>query len=308
MLELSSVDQLPQDWPGSVVAIGKFDGIHLGHQQLIHEAVEYAQDSALGSVALTFDRHPKALFDPSNCPSELIGQGQKRELIAELGVDALLILEIDQELASLSPEQFVATYLLPLQTQMVLVGEGFTFGAGGKGTVDDLRELGARHGFRVREVPNVLFENHKVSSTDIRSLLERGNVEGAALLLGRNHRVIGTVEHGRKLGRTLGFPTANISRDADGLLPADGVYAGWVHVGDKRYAAAHSVGTNDSIEAVPRLLESHLIGVTDIDLYDQVVTCEFVARVRGWQKFSSLEELVRQIGEDVAKAAEILGE
>lgn len=308
MLELSSVEQLPSDWPGSVVAIGKFDGIHLGHQQLLHEAVSYAQESALAAIALTFDRHPKALFDPTNCPSELIGSGQKRDLIAEAGVDALLILEFDQSLASLTPSEFVLQQLVPLDTKMVFVGQGFSFGAGGKGTVNDLRELGQLHGFRVREVANVLFADHKVSSTDIRLLLEQGKVEAAALLLGRNHKVIGAVEHGRKLGRTLGFPTANISRDADGLLPADGVYAGWVYVGDKRYPAAHSVGTNDSVEAVPRLLESHLIGVSDIDLYDQTVTCEFVAQVRGWQKFASLDELVEQIGRDVAKASDLLGE
>jgi riboflavin kinase/FMN adenylyltransferase len=308
VLELTKVSQLPSDWPGSVVAIGKFDGIHLGHQQLIHEAVEYAQDASLAAIALTFDRHPKALFDPANCPKELIGPGQKADLISDLGVDALLVLEFDQALASLTPEDFVSQQLVPLGTQMVFVGVGFTFGAGGKGTVEQLRELGQRYGFRVREIANVLFSDHKVSSTDIRLLLEQGKVETAALLLGRNHRVIGTVEHGRKLGRTLGFPTANISRDADGLLPSDGVYAGWVYVGEKRYPAAHSVGTNDSIEAVPRLLESHLIGVSDIDLYGQVVTCEFVAQVRGWQKFSSLEDLVQQISDDVAKATEILGE
>lgn len=308
MLELSSVDQLPNDWPGSVVAIGKFDGIHLGHQQLIHEAVEYAQEAALGSIALTFDRHPKALFDPGNCPSDLIGFGQKRDLIADLGIDALLVLEFDQKLASLTPSEFVLQQLVPLATKMVFVGQGFTFGAGGQGTVDDLRELGQLYGFRVREVANVLFADHKVSSTDIRTLLERGKVEAAALLLGRNHRVIGVVEHGRKLGRTLGFPTANISRDADGLLPADGVYAGWVYVGDKRYPAAHSVGINDSVEAVPRLLESHLIGIKEINLYDQIVTCEFAAQVRGWQKFASLEELVDQIAKDVARASELLGE
>ena len=134
------------------------------------------------------------------------------------------------------------------------------------------------------------------------------HVSAAALLLGRNHVVRGEVEHGRKLGRTLGFPTANLSRDSEGLLPADGIYAGYLTAEGVRYPAAHSVGTNDSVGEVPRLLESHVIGRDDLDLYGQIVECEFVDQVRGWQKFDSLEALVEQIGNDVAQASKILGE
>lgn len=163
-------------------------------------------------------------------------------------------------------------------------------------------------GFRVKEVANVEISGRKISSTDLREILDAGKVEVASLLLGRNHQVTGIVEHGRKLGRTLGFPTANISRDAEGYLPGDGIYAGYLYAGGVRYPAAHSVGTNDTVGEVPKILESHVIGRTDLDLYDLEVTCEFVAHVRGWAKFASLEELIAQIAVDVKRTSEILGE
>jgi riboflavin kinase/FMN adenylyltransferase len=191
---------------------------------------------------------------------------------------------------------------------MIFVGQGFRFGSHGSGGIDDLRELGPEFGFRVREVANVEVAGRKISSTDLREILDAGKVEVANLLLGRNHQVTGLVEHGRKLGRTLGFPTANISRSAEGYLPGDGVYAGYLHAEGIRYPAAHSVGTNDTVGEVPRVLESHVIGRTDLDLYDLEVTCEFVAQVRGWTKFASLEELIAQIAVDVEKSKELLGE
>jgi riboflavin kinase/FMN adenylyltransferase len=191
---------------------------------------------------------------------------------------------------------------------MIFVGQGFRFGTHGTGTITDLREFGPEFGFRVREVAHVQAAGRKISSTDLRAILDAGNVEVASLLLDRNHQVTGIVEHGRKLGRTLGFPTANISRAAEGYLPRDGVYAGYLYAEGIRYPAAHSVGTNDTVGEVPKILESHVIGRTDLDLYDLEVTCEFVAQVRGWVKFGSLDELIAQITVDVAKASEILGE
>jgi riboflavin kinase/FMN adenylyltransferase len=188
------------------------------------------------------------------------------------------------------------------------VGEGFRFGAGGKGNVSTLRELGLKHGFQVREVAHVEVDGHKISTSEIRQLLDQGRVETANLLLGRNHATRGEVEHGRKLGRKLGYPTANLSRSSEGYLPADGVYAGYLIADGVRYPAAHSVGTNDSIEAVPRLLESHVIGRDDLDLYGKTVVCEYVAQVRGWAKFESIEQLTAQIAADVAKAKQLLAE
>lgn len=308
MLEISSAGDLTAELGATAVAIGKFDGLHLGHQQLLHELVEYCQDAGLVPATITFDRHPKALLDPENCPRPLIGPKQKANLVQATGVEVLLTLPFTQELANLSPRAFIEQVISPLSAQMIFVGQGFRFGSHGSGGIDDLRELGPEFGFRVREVANVEVAGRKISSSDLREILDAGRVAVANLLLGRNHQVTGLVEHGRKLGRTLGFPTANISRSAEGYLPGDGVYAGYLYAEGIRYPAAHSVGTNDTVGEVPRVLESHVIGRTDLDLYDLEVTCEFVEQVRGWTKFGSLEELIAQIAVDVEKSKELLGE
>jgi riboflavin kinase/FMN adenylyltransferase len=304
---IRSANQLPLGI-SSCVAIGKFDGLHLGHQQLIHELTEHAQEHSLTPIVISFDRHPMALFDPANCPKPIIGAGQKAQELNRLGVEYLLQLEFDAELASLTPKEFLARYVQPLKAQMVFVGQDFAFGSGGKGGVADLRELGQAFGFRVREVPHVLMNERKIASSDIRQLLDLGRVDVVAALLGRNHEVTGVVEHGKKLGRTFGFPTANFSRDSEGYLPQDGVYAGYLHVDSMIYPAAHSVGTNDSVAEVPRLLESHVIGRDDLDLYGKTVTAEFVTQVRSWAKFESIDQLLKQIAKDVSDAKEILGE
>lgn len=308
MLELTSPNQFPDDFADTAVAIGKFDGIHLGHQQLIHELVELSEEAGLAAAILTFDRHPRSILNPGSTPAGLIGPNQKSELLKGAGVDLVLTATFDQQMANLSPEEFVVSYLLPLRARYVLVGQGFRFGKGGQGDISQLRSLGQQYGFRAKEVENVMLGDQKISSTRIRQLLDMGSVAEAAVMLGRNHVTTGVVEHGRKLGRTIGFPTANISREAEGYLPADGVYAGYLIADGVRYPAALSVGTNDSVAEVPRLLESHVIGRDDLDLYDKVVTNEYVAKVRGWAKFDSMESLVEQIAKDVAVAAEILGE
>jgi riboflavin kinase/FMN adenylyltransferase len=304
MIEIT--DFLPEDFADTAVVIGKFRSIHLGHQQLIHQLIEASREAGLAAVVLTFDRHPNSVLHPENVPLPVVGENQKRRLLEQQGVDVLKVVAFDSQLAALSPDQFIERYLVPLRVRIVLVGQGFKFGSGGVGNVQTLRDLGARYGFQTREVENVEVNGMKISTTAIRQLLDEGKVEIANLLLGRNHTTEGVVEHGRKLGRKLGYPTANISRSAEGYLPADGVYAGYLIADGIRYPAAHSVGTNDSIEAVPRLLESHAIGRDDLDLYDKNVACEYVAKVRGWARFDSLESLKEQIAKDVASALKLL--
>jgi riboflavin kinase/FMN adenylyltransferase len=297
---------LPQEHADTAVTIGKFDAIHLGHQQLLHELVEISEEAGLAAAVVTFDRHPKSVLQPDFVPHQIIGQGQKAALLEYLGVDVLSVLQFDKLLADLSPEAFVQQHLVPLRARIVLVGDGFRFGRGGEGDFEILRELGVQHGFQARQARNVEINGQKISTSEIRKLLEQGRIETANLLLGRNHSTEGVVEHGRKLGRKLGFPTANLSRNSEGMLPADGVYAGYLISEGVRYPAAHSIGTNDSIEAVPRLLESHVIGRDDLDLYDKTVVCEYVAQVRGWAKFDSVESLTHQIATDVKRAGELL--
>ena len=302
MLEIT---ELPDGFADTALAIGKFDGVHLGHQQLIHELVSQSEEHALAPVVVTFDRHPNHVLSPENVPLPIIGPTQKAKLIADLGVEALRTLEFDEELAHLTPEEFVVRHIVPLRARLVLVGEGFRFGHKGSGSVETLGELGGKYGFRAQQVSHVMLEGQKISSTATRQLISEGKVLAASILLGRNHQTEGVVEHGRKLGRKLGYPTANLSRDSEGLLPADGVYAGYLYADGVRYEAAHSVGTNDSIEAVPRLLESHVIGRDDLDLYGKTVICEYVDQVRPWAKFGSVDELTEQISRDVAGAKKI---
>lgn len=303
MLEIT---ELPEGFSETALAIGKFDGVHLGHQQLIHELVTQAEEHALAPVVVTFDRHPNHVLNPDNVPLPIIGPRQKVRLVAELGVAAMRTLIFDEVFAHLTPEEFVVTHIVPLQAKLVLVGEGFRFGHKGSGSVETLSELGAGYGFKAQQVSHVMLDDQKISSTKTRQLIAEGKVFAASVLLGRNHQTEGVVEHGRKLGRKLGYPTANLSRDSEGLLPADGVYAGYLYADGVRYEAAHSVGTNDSIEAVPRLLESHVIGRDDLDLYGKTVICEYVDQVRPWAKFESVDELTDQIARDVAGAKKIL--
>jgi len=306
MLELSN-SGLPADFAETAVAIGKFDGIHLGHQQLFHELVHFSEEAGLAAAVLTFDRHPDALLKPGTEPDAIIGSIQKARILESLGADALITLRFDQELANLTPEQFVLNHLIPMRAKLVLVGQGFRFGHKGSGSIVELRELGQRYGFTAKEIPTVVFGELPVSSTEIRKALVAGNIKVANIMLARNHQTEGMVEHGRKIGREIGFPTANLARDSEGLLPADGVYAGWLYADGIRYPAAHSVGTNDSIEAVPRLLESHVIGRDDLDFYDKMVTCEYVEQVRPWAKYESMEKLIEQISSDVEACKRVLG-
>jgi riboflavin kinase/FMN adenylyltransferase len=304
----NSVAEIPSDFAETAVTIGKFDGIHLGHQQLIAELIEIAEDSALAPVVLSFSTHPHTVLNPQSVPLPLIGQHQKEFLLDQAGIEGMLSVEFDEEFASLSPEQFVETYLVrSLRASWVLVGQGFRFGRGGVGTIDTLRELAAKFGFRVREVAPVLYEGEVVSTTRVRALLDAGDVSTAAILLGRPHTTTGMIEHGLKIGRQIGFPTANMSREAEGYLPLDAVYAGWLYVGEERYPTALSVGINETFQAVPRLVEAHVIDRKDLDLYDKIVTLEYVSFVRHAAKFDGLDSLVAEINRDLAKIRDILG-
>lgn len=302
----SGLADVSPDFADTVVTIGKFDGVHLGHQVLLQQTLTIAEEHSLAAVVLTFDRNPSDVLQPEHLPQgALTGPTQKRELIAALGADAMLTLAFDSVLAAMTAEDFVQQILVDaLHARAVVVGAGFRFGAGGQGDVALLRLLGLENGFVVREVPHANFEGHKISSTAIRAALDAGRVKDAAAMLGRNHRVRGFVEHGKKLGRTIGFPTANISREAEGYLPLDAVYSGWLQLpashGGFAMPAALSVGKNETFEAVPRVLEAYVLDRDDLDLYDLEVTIEFVDFVRPTLKFESVEALIDAIRDDVA--------
>jgi riboflavin kinase/FMN adenylyltransferase len=290
----------------SVVTIGKFDGIHRGHQKLIQTVVDLKNrgDSTknLKSVLVTFDRHPDAVLKPERSKLPLIGEAQKLSLIENLGIDVVLVLPFTAQLAGVTGEEFAKTVLVDtLHATNVLIGPDFRFGRGGACGLEELVAFGEELGFKAASIEPVMLEGQRVSTSAIRDALDRGDVALANQMFGRVHTTVGVVEHGLKIGRTIGFPTANLSRDSDGYLPLDGVYAGWLIADGIRHAAAHSVGVNETFQAVPRLVESHVIDETELDLYDKVVTLEYVDFIRPSAKFNGVDELVAEIHRDLAK-------
>ena len=308
MKSFTSLDQISKTLTASAVTVGKFDGIHLGHQKLIGALRSAAKEHDLATVVVTFDRHPDVLLNPDNSKLPIIGPKLKESLIADTGVENLLTLPFDHELAKLLPEQFVKQILVEgLKAKIVLVGEDFRFGHKGSGDVHLLRDLGQQLGFEVRVISSAEIDGQKISTSKIREYLDEGNVVAASEMLGRVHASVGMIEHGLKIGRSIGFPTANMARDCEGYLPLDGVYAGWLCVDGERHAAAHSVGINETFQAVPRLVESHVLDRNDIDLYDKVVTLEFIDFIRPAAKFNGVEDLVEEINRDLVKVRKVLG-
>ena len=310
--------EVPAGFGPSVVAIGKFDGVHTGHRAVIDRARVDAATGGARVVAVTFDRNPLALLRPEICPDNLIGVHQKLQLLAETGIDATLLLRFDRELADLPAREFVEHVLVgALGVRTVLVGRDFRFGRGGAGNPGLLADLGREFGFTVDVVDDVraIDAGRRVSSTWIRELLAEGDVETAAKLLGRVPSVWGEVVHGLKRGRELGFPTANLSSECEGFVPADGVYAGWlIDEGSPdglrrgiRYPAAISIGTNPTFDDVPvRQVEAYVLDETDLDLYGHRVEIQFASRIRGMVAFDGIDALVRQMTDDVAQVRSAL--
>ena len=276
------------------VAIGTFDGVHLGHRAVIRAAV----DAGLTSTVVTFHPHPRTAF--GNRVALLSTLERRLELLAELGVEDVLVVEFTPELASVPPEDFARDYLAQVGAEIVVCGTGFRFGRERAGNCDLLRTLG----FDAREVPLV----EGISSTKIRQLAEAGEVEGAARLLGRPLEIDGTVVSGDHRGGTLGFPTANLSQAATGLIPADGVYAGFLvrptlpeRDPDHTLPAAISIGTNPTFAGTQRRVEAYVLDRTDLELYGERVVFEFIERLRPTEKFDSVQSLVVQMRDDVER-------
>lgn len=296
---------------GSAVTIGAYDGVHRGHQQLISELRAQASARGLATVVVTFDRHPATIVRPGSAPQQLTDLGQKLQLLAATGVDRTLVVPFDRARADESAERFVAEVLVKaLAAKLVVVGENFHFGHRRQGDVALLRSIGATEGFEVvgwRLAGDQT--GQPISSTRIRGLLTDGDVAGAAELLGRFHQVSGMVSRGDgRGGSVLGMPTANVATEAGVALPAPGIYAGWHRraTGD-RYPAALSLGRRPTFygDDGPLLLESHLIGFSG-DLYGELATVSFVARVRAEERFATAEQLAAQMQADAAEVRRIL--
>lgn len=300
----------------SAVTIGAYDGVHLGHQAVIGQVRELAAARGLQTVVVTFDRHPATVVRPESAPRLLCDLDQKLELLAATGVDATYVIRFDAERAAETAEEFVDDVLVGcLNARAVVVGEDFHFGHKRGGDVALLRDMGASRDFGVEGLALVdatgapAGSGPNVSSTAIRRLLADGDVAGAGALLGRPHEVRGTVEHGDKRGRELGFPTANLVIPAEIQLPADGIYAGWFERADGTvHATAMSLGHRPTFYDRPQgapLLECNLLDFAG-DLYGEAVRVRFVERLRGEVRFEGIDPLVAQMQLDVDRTRALL--
>jgi len=305
-----SLDEVPAGLGRTVVTIGNFDGVHLGHQQVVARAREVARRSGLPVVAVVFDPHPMAVLRPEHAPQTLTTIPVRAALLHAAGVDDLLVVPFSREIAAWTPERFVAEVLVDtLHARAVVVGANFRFGAKASGDVSTLRELGTRHDFVAEGI--ALDGGPQVwSSTYVRSCLAAGDVEGAAEALGRPFTVRGEVVKGDQRGRELGYPTANVPTTGMLAAPADGVYAGWLRRLDAEepaLPAAISVGTNPTFDGErERRVESYVLDRDDLELYGVEVEMSFVARIRGMQRFDSVDALVETMHQDVERTRRVL--
>jgi riboflavin kinase / FMN adenylyltransferase len=290
------------------VALGTFDGVHAGHQLVIGVAVEAARQRGLTSTVVTFDRHPLAVIDPSHQPRLLTPLAVKRELIAELGVDELVVLRFDAALAAIDPAKFCRRVLSDgLQAEVVVVGENFTFGLRGEGTATSLTDCGRRLGFEAIVMPLLTSHRRPISSSRIRRLLHDGRLPEVRAILGRPPRITGVVVHGDKRGRTLGFPTANIEAHTGMIFPGRGVYAARAELHGRWHRAAVNVGHNPTFlhrgdETAFVRIEAYLLDYEG-DAYGADMVVDFIAKLRDEETFPGPEALVERMHDDIARTA-----
>lgn len=332
MQRWTDLAQVPADFGPSVVTIGNFDGVHRGHVGVLTRMVADARAAGARSVAVTFTPHPQQVHRPESAPPLLTGDADRLELLAQTGLDAVLLLPYSLDFARQTAEEFVRRYLVDgLRARTVVVGRDVRFGRDNAGDLATMVELGERFGFGVEVIEDVAPEpadeaggpgddgaladplRRRWSSTWVRELLVAGDVRQAARVLGRPHRMRGTVVHGDKRGRDLGFPTANLAPESAGMVPADGVYAGWLRrpglapgSPDAVLPAAVSVGTNPTFDGLQRRVEAYVLDRTDLDLYGEEVVLEFVERLRPTLRFDGVDALVAQMHQDVDGVREVL--
>ena len=300
---------VPAGWGDSVVTIGKFDGVHRGHQSIVARAAELGRERDLPVVVITFDPHPDEVVRPGSHPPFLSSARRTAELLAGLGAEAVCVLPFTLEFSRLDPDDFVRTVLVErLHAATVVVGEDFRFGHKAAGDVALLTKLGEKYDFTTEGLPLLGADGATVSSSSIRQQLAEGDVAAAAKALGRPHRVEGIVVRGHQRGRALGFPTANLETPPHTAIPADGIYAGWLASLDGggrdvlRWPAAISIGTNPTFGEGERTVEAYALDRTDLDLYGVHAAIDFGARLRGTLRFDSVDELVAQMRLDVDRA------
>jgi riboflavin kinase/FMN adenylyltransferase len=301
MLVFPDIDDAARSLTASVVTMGNFDGIHLGHQALIIRTVEESRRRNAVSVALTFDPHPLKVLAPARAPRLILTPEDKIELFRDLGIDVVINQRFDASFAGLEAEEFVRRFIVDrLKAKKLWVGSDLRFGRGRKGSVEQLIGWGVEWGFEVGMVEPILVNGVRVSSSQIRALIEEGRVDEARALLGRFHFVSGTVVDGNRRGRGLGFPTANIASRTE-VIPSDGIYATLFHIGQERWLSVSSIGVNPTFGAGPRTLESFILDF-DRDIYGESIRVAFLKKIREEEKFADVASLIARIKDDVRRA------
>lgn len=295
--------------PGErVITLGAFDGIHLGHQNLIHKTIELSQELGLPPALVTFDPHPRKVLQPHLSLELLTPLEEKLEYLKKFNLSELIIIPFTKALAELTAELFIEKYLVDyLHIRGLVIGFNFRFGRNRTGTPDLLKNLGSVYGFQVEVLPPITIDGIRVSSTTIRELLKEGKVEEANRLLGRPYSLTGRVVRGKGRGRELGYPTANIELPKDKLIPAPGVYAVWTIVEGQKYPGALNIGYKPTFNERELTVEVHILNCNSpLNLYEKLVTVELVKFIRGEKKFHSVEALIAQIQQDCLLIRNIL--
>ncbi|MCH1883644.1 bifunctional riboflavin kinase/FAD synthetase [Agrococcus sp. ARC_14] len=292
----------------SAVTIGKFDGVHIGHQRIIEQLRAIAEPQGLATTVVTFDRNPLEVVRPDVAPLPLVSLDHKLELLAAAGADRVIVIPFTKAAAAQPADEFATRVLFDgLGARVLLVGDDFRFGFRGAGTPELLRELAEPRDVRVESIDDICFtDGRRVSSTWIREALDLGRIREANEMLGRRHLLRGDVVRGFQRGRALGFPTANLGAPVEGFIPADGVYAGVAHVDAGTFAAAVSIGDNPTFDGVQaKTVEAYLLDV-DLDLYDRPIALELVDFVRPMHRFEGLDQLIAQMHRDVEVTRETI--
>ncbi len=305
MLLITDLNKITTKLTNSIITLGNFDGLHLGHQALIRMVIGRAKEVGGLSLVVTFRPHPLKILAPEKCPPLISIYEEKIKLFEKLGIDVLVKIPFTLSFSSMTPRDFVKNVLCDqLGAKEIFVGYNYRFGKGREGNIQMLRELGKEFGFVVREIEQVSLDGEVISSTRIRGFLKDGDVEHAARLLGRDYAITGVVVKGDGRGKTLGFPTANIA-SKHAIVPSDGVYAVRLSARDKCYDGVANIGLRPTFAKKELAIEVHVFDF-DEDLYGEEISIYFIKKIREERKFENIEALIGQINSDIKAAKEIL--
>jgi riboflavin kinase/FMN adenylyltransferase len=297
---------LPEQRLGpTVLAIGSFDGVHLGHQAVLQRVAECARREGLTSAFVTFDPHPRCVLDPVNCPPQITTLDERLEAVRALGVEHGIVLAFTRQLAAMEAGEFMRRLRETIDLRRLVAGRDFALGRGRAGDLDWLRREAAASGSAVEEVPPLLVDGEEVHSSEVRRLLTLGEVEAASRLLGRHFAMAGLVEPGDRIGREIGWPTVNLAVPPSKLVPGRGIYAGWALTPAGDYQAAISIGYRPTFDFAELRVEAYLLDFAG-DLYQQRLELRFVARLRDEVKYPDARSLSEQIARDVDATRRVL--